>query len=323
MPGAATSFFGPSETARRATHFWPISWQSMLGLAVWGITCLAARLELAEALLLLAPLVWLPLGLPLVWHGGNSPHAEVPPLLVRSTCSLAALLLVLALWLPVGNLSAALAAPWMLFTWALAARGLWILLRRQNWHPAGIGAGAALLLLSVGGTASLLWRSGQPILWFPAGIILLTGVHFHYAGFIFMAICGQTAARFRARSVRALPLTTFLTIPAVGLGITWWPRVEVVAALALVAQVLLVGLLQLRLATRSADRLTGMLLLLAGLALWFSMPLAGSFAMSEFAVFTSQRAPWITIPTMITTHGLVNGLVFAGAGLLGWRRMCR
>lgn len=102
-------------------------------------------------------------------------------------------------------------------------------------------------------------------------------------------------------------------VPLVGVGISLSPHIEVAAAMLLASGcVLLAGRqLAVAIASQNAARLT--LLGISSLALISAMGLAAVYAVGEF---TGQQ--WLSIPTMIRTHGAFNALGFATCGLLGW-----
>jgi hypothetical protein len=172
---------------------------------------------------------------------------------------------------------------------------------------------AALLFLPVGAGWMLLARLGWWSFGFEPAIVLLTGVHFHYAGFALPVLL--------ARQVEALPkylhqmavALVVIGIPLVAVGMTFSTVVEIAAVAMLVLGMVLVAVGQLRLARRatSAGQLT--LFAASGLSLLGGMALALLYAAGKFIGHL-----WIDIPTMIPLHGLANGVGFALLGLLAW-----
>lgn len=152
--------------------------------------------------------------------------------------------------------------------------------------------------------------------------MLLTAVHFHYAGFALPLLAGMvtgatpaTSERFPRWRVglvcdRVILLGVIIGVPAVGVGISLSPHIEVVAALMLACASVGVAVRQLQWAW-SAKNPTGLALAgVSSLALVSAMGLAGTYAVGEFL---GQR--WIEIPTMIHTHGAFNAFGFAACGL--------
>ena len=76
---------------------------------------------------------------------------------------------------------------------------------------------------------------------------------------------------------------------------------------------MLVALLQIRLAVRSASLGARLLFAASGLSLLTGMVLAAAYALGKFL-----DTPWLTIPQMLPTHGAINALGFAMLGLFGW-----
>lgn len=178
---------------------------------------------------------------------------------------------------------------------------------------------AALTLLAVGGAAAALSRAGLTIRDFSDEIVLLTGVHFHYAGF---ALPVLTARALRARPgwfARATALAVVVLIPLVGVGITFSPGIEVAASLGLALACFAVAGLQVRAADEARSPIAWSLLAASALALVAGMSVAAVYAVGEYRVSCGiDSARSIDIPAMIPLHGALNGVGFALCGLLGW-----
>jgi hypothetical protein len=109
-----------------------------------------------------------------------------------------------------------------------------------------------------------------------------------------------------------------LGVPLVGVGISLSPHLEVTAAMLLAIGCILLSVRQVQAALLSRDATIVTLLGVSSLALLSGMALAMIYALGEF---TGQ--PWLTIPTMIRTHGLANAFGFALCGLIGWNASVR
>ena len=82
-------------------------------------------------------------------------------------------------------------------TGLVALHGLWRLWRGSH-RTSEVCLDAGLLYLAVGGTWTVIARAGLRPLGFPDLIVLLTAVHFHYAGFALLVLAGLVAGRSAA-----------------------------------------------------------------------------------------------------------------------------
>jgi len=228
---------------------------------------------IAELALLWAALVLVPIALPLCSARG---WIALPP----------AVALAVSYALPIGPVAAAFAAPWALTTAGLAVASL----RSPRLETLALGC------LAVGGLFALLSRAGV-LLGFPSIIILLTAVHYTYAGFILPLVARPLS--------RVATLLALIAMPLVAIGITFSPLLEWLAAWLLAAVAFAVAILQLR-----ASGPGQVLRVVSSLSFIAAMALAGTYALSEF----SDRN-WIDIRLMLPTHGALNVLGFATCGL--------
>lgn len=267
--------------------------------------------EWARLLLALAVLVWSPLAFRLL----DYPDQYAP------WVGLAGSLLAVSLFLPAGLVSGVLSCGWLIV-------GLWTCqlgwIRLQNWRHApenrAIGAGQVFLL--IGSLWAVFDRFGWRPLGFDPAIVLLTGVHFHYAGFIFPLLTGWLQQFFPGYTSRFAALLAILAIPMTAVGITvmqvsgvYWPEAAAAAVVALSGW--LCGIGYLRLAFRNGVSV-GVRIAGTGLALclFFSMTLALGYAMRGY-----YPIDFLQIPAMRAWHGSVNALGVAGFGL-GFRWLC-
>ena len=238
----------------------------------------------------------------------------------------------------------------------LRARGAWPSSHRSPCRPVGTAAVLALPWLAITGSppsedSGRLWRGpgrrrrsawtrgsstspsagpgrssrgpGCGPLGFPDLIVLMTAVHFHYAGFALPVLAGLAARALGGPAAGAACLGAVAGVPLVAVGITdaqlvpgsCRPRLlELVASGITAASGVLVGLLQIRLAGRAGSPiLARALLAVSGLALLVPMGLAWLYALGSF-----EGVARIEIATMLRYHGAVNALGFAVPGLLAW-----
>lgn len=314
---------GPRSAARRA----------LVGGALWLGFVLLERPGPFDpgwiaTLLLLAPLVLVPLGTGLVERGDWEPAARGAKAsrslhLARALQLPAAALLAAAYLLRQGPAAAILALPWLAVTGIIALAGLLRLRERGLRAPlrgGGLALGAGLVYLVVGAAWAVSDRLGFRPLDFPAVIVLLTAVHFHYAGFVLPIVTGLAAGRTGGRVAAVATLGVVAGVPLVAVGITTTqlglgPWIEALAAWTVAGAGALVAWLHLRLAFRpSHPPLARVLWTVAALSLLAGMALGALYG-SRFHL--PQVRP-LDIAWMQALHGAANALGFATAGLLAW-----
>ncbi len=273
----------------------------------------------AVFLLCLAPLVIVPIALGLL-------AGEPAPPLARRCLGLAgflqlpaAVLLAGSFFLSRGPLAALLAAPWLATTAAISAAGFAGLMSAR-FRPSPrtcIAAGQALLV--VGGAWTLSDRLGFRPLDFDPLIVLLTGIHFHYAGFALPLATGLALRTVRDPLAPVAGLGVVLGVPLVAVGITaaqlgWGSSLECLAAWVMALGGASAAWLHLRLALEPGrSPLVRALWALAALSLAASMALAAAYGSRAFAPLAG-----LDIPRMRVLHGTTNALGFAAASLCGW-----
>lgn len=134
------------------------------------------------------------------------PQTAAMPAGFRKWCLVAGVLLGASFVLPAGSMAAVLTVPWLAVTVALAAA-----IRKPQGGIPSWTAAAGLVYAIVGAVWTFAARLGLRPLDFDEEIVLLTAVHFHYAG--------AMLALLTARAARELP--GFLSwIPCVGVVIS-------------------------------------------------------------------------------------------------------
>lgn len=296
------------------------------GLACWGIVGTSPRVDLAEWLLTLAPLVLVPLAIARL----PAPRGSIERRLdggLRLLQFPAALLFAAAFLVESPYISVGLAGPWVAYTVFSLSSGLFRTVRRRDlsWADRLTGLGQSLMI--VGSVSACLAILGIRPFGFPLGIILLTGVHFHYAAFLLPAIASAVARGQHSlggrRVATGLQAGILVAIPMVAIGILFQPLLEWTGVLLLAVGCVGVALLQFASAICTCrdwillpyfQRVTGRILLGgSAISLIAAMGLAVAYAWGEF-----RGLPKIGIETMIRTHGLLNAFGFCGGSLLGW-----
>ncbi|MBL8173330.1 MAG: YndJ family protein [Bryobacterales bacterium] len=216
-----------------------------------------------------------------------------------------------------GRVAALLAVPWFLFSAEIARQGCLRLLRRALGPLEELALHAGMLYLAIGGFWLVLSRLGERPLGFRDEIILLTAIHFHYAGFaacVFTAMTGRMlrdqaeSPLYRAAAWAVIGGTPML---ATGIALSRW--IEIVAAFWLALGVVLVAGLALFSSLLGRSGIGASLCFsIAAAFTVLSMGMAAAYAVSEF-----QGALWLPIPRMAALHGLANALGLSTAGLIG------
>ena len=261
------------------------------------------------AILTLSPLVLVALVLRVV-----SPPRGAEPLYTRVWWAAAwaqlpcAVLLTGSFMFDRGTSATILAVPWVGLCGLLALLGLLRMRTRRNplpWSELSIDAGLGMVV--VGAVWAVADRAGVPVLHFSPAIILLTGVHFHYAGFVLPVVAGLLARRFPGPMHRAAVLLTLAGVPLTAYGITTSPPAEIVGAWVTVVAGLTVASGCARTATRTDTPSPARPLLIVGaLAFAWAMLVAATYAYGEFV-----HRPFPSLDRMAWLHGLFNSLGFA------------
>jgi hypothetical protein len=290
----------------------------ILGAVLWLVLVACLQLDLESQswivlLLMFSPLFLIPLSRRLIESPTDARKLE------RSSMAAAILLGLSFCWMPAPS-TAALALPWLLIRLLVA----WQALKefRSDWQTPQLCILAARCFPAIGA----LWLVANRANWTPFGfdplIVLLTGAHFHHAGFTLPLIAGLHAQKCPGCWTRFSCVAILIGVPVVAIGIACThfgllAFVEPFGVTLLVLGALGVALSQLRLATRPGLYFSQRILhAVSGLALICSMTLALGFGLRHLW-------PWaaLTMPQMWTLHGSLNVFGFGLCGLLGWRLM--
>ncbi len=303
-----------------------------LGGTIWMLIALARllnwiMLDDLELILLLALCVITPLAVPLV----PLPKEN------RSLCDLASLVLFLqpfatliggaSLLLGRGELAAAFAVVWLLFTVLIALIGVMLLLQKSDRRLSVACLAVALIYLPIGSTWLVLDRLSVQPLGFSQTTVLLTAVHFHFVTLAALMMIGLTGQAIQAmqqgtpwKIYRVLAMCMLVNPLLVATGITvtqvtGMNLLESAAAVLLALCMILIALFNLHFVVpATASLLARGLLIFSSTAVMFTMLFACAYALGD-----ATRLWVITISQMILVHGWVNALVFGFCGLLGWQ----
>ena len=232
---------------------------------------------------------------------------------------LAALLTAASFFFQAGPLSASLSSAWFVLNALIGLFGVLRLWSRRVYPLHELSIDAGLLYLPVAGAWLVVYRYGIQPFDYGETIILLTVVHFHFAGFAAPIIAGLSG-RVLARVQRSSPLfgavvfALVAAMPLVAAGITFSPWLGFVGALLLTAGLFLLAVLTVRWVIPSVNPLARRLLLfIAALSSCSAMVLACLYAYS-----LATKTLILDIPTMAMTHGLLNAFGFVTCSLLAW-----
>jgi hypothetical protein len=278
-----------------------------------------------KILLLFAPLVLMPLILSII---SKSPPLHTQPVIFKILIHaqpFAAVTAVISFCLPSGILAGAFAAVWLLFCITSALFGAWRFFNRGIYtslqHLEEVCIDVGLAGFAIGGGWLVISRTGLRPLGFNEIIILLTSVHFHYAGGsaqIISGLVGKLILPLLSISSWMRKVYTFAVLgiiagpPLLGAGITFSPLLEWVAALLLITSVLSLATVILGyIFTVRNSWVTRIFFTIASGSVFFSMFYALLYAWGEW---TGQST--IGIFSMVHTHGVVNVFGFVLCSLL-------
>jgi len=275
--------------------------------------------ELINRILLFGVLVIVPLGLYVIARDQND---RISFFLRLATIAqpFGAVAVVVSIFQEQGNAAAVLAATWLVVTSLISLYGLARLSFGQTRTAAEVSISAGLIYLSVGSGWLIMARLGIQPLGFGDTIVLLTAVHFHYAGFAAPILNGLAGQMLASRSQNIRWIFTLVTVgviagtPLVAAGITLSPALALAGALVIslalaLLSVLVIGWIVPAVASRSVQ----LLLVLSSVSTFVSMGLAVIYAYSIVA-----KRLIIDIPHMAMSHGMINAIGFSFCGLLAW-----
>lgn len=295
------------------------------GVVVWLITLLvttsdSAQAELIHKVLFWAVLVIVPLGLSVVAPVDQKGLSLYK--LVVFAQPVAALITVVSFFFEKGVLSAALSSAWLVLNVLVALFGLVRLTSRGFHRIEELSIDAGLLYLPVAGAWLVIYRLGIQPFDYGEMIILLTAVHFHFAGFatpIIAGMSGRVLARrnYPRRAFTAVVLAVVAAMPLVAAGITFSPWIGFAGALLLTVGLVLLAVLTVGWIRPSLNS-TGWqaLLSMGAISTCAAMVLACLYAYS-----VATRTLILDIPTMAMTHGLLNAFGFVTCSLFAWSQI--
>jgi len=295
---------------------------TILGAVVWvaiaaGFCISWVQLSLVEILYLLAPLVAVPLAISLIPPLDESGRSSGRKSGLSWIILIAAALATLSLFQPAGPNAAATASAWFLVCGWLAVEGLrrFLQYKAQSFSQFCFAAGEAYLI--VGGTWLVMSRLGRQPLGFQEPIVLLTAVHFHFAGFLSAVLAGLTYEHLRETrwsKLLRLALPGAVIGPGLlGLAFLTGPKLKLAAVMLIVAGQFGLAAGTIRVAAGIEQLVGRTMLFFSSSCVLAGMLLAATWAMGEYPLH-----PFVDLVRMEKYHGVLNAVGFGVCGLLGW-----
>ena len=292
------------------------------GVVVWLLllptsTSDARETELIHKVVFFGMLVVVPLGLSLVStdeHASSSLYRLA--VLVQPVAALPA---IASFFFKTGPLAAALSSTWLILSLLVALFGLMRFKSRGLYPVEESSVDAGLVYLVVAGVWLVVYRLGIQPFDYGETIILLTVIHFHFAGFAAPILAGMGG---RVLATRKHPQAMFrvsvfaivAAMPLVAAGITFSPWLGLIGTLLLSTGLVLLAVLVAGWVSPAIGSLLSRLLLVFGaLCSCAAMVLACLYSYS-----LATKTLIINIPTMALTHGLLNAFGFVACSLLAW-----
>ena len=290
----------------------------LVGIAVWLALALASfapsvHLGIIEVLFLLGPWVVVPLGADLVRGAGNAKSSALRDWLLITAASLTTISFfldnrVVATWF---------ASSWLLICAAFAGDGLrrFVTSGTKSFAQFCFATGEGYLL--VAGIWLVASRAGISLFGFHEPIVLLTAVHFHFAGFASVVLAGLVHQAFVGRSGQR-KLLWALTIVVLGpgvLGLAFFagPKAKLAGALVFALGLLGLASAMIRVGLEAKNGMGRWLLFASGGSVVVGMILVAVWAVGEYPL-----QAFVNIRQMAEFHGVLNGVGFVGCGLVGW-----
>ena len=286
---------------------------------IWVVLAFASfsssvHIGIIEVLFLLGPWIVVPLGADLI--RGTTASSAINR--VRDWIFFTAALLTTVSFFVDNRVAAAwLASSWLLICAAFAGDGLRRLVTSgtKSFAQFCFASGEGYLL--VAGIWLVASRAGISLFGFHEPIVLLTAVHFHFAGFASAVLAGLVHQAFVGRSGQRMlrwALTTVVLGPGI-LGLVFFagPKAKLVGALVFALGMIGLAGAMIRVAIAAKNGMGRWLLFVSGGSVAAGMILVAVWAVGEYPL-----QAFVNIRQMAEFHGVLNGVGFVVCGLVGW-----
>jgi hypothetical protein len=306
-----------------------VSRNAIAGGAVWIVLATAsrshwARLNTIELLFVLGPLVIVPLGLELCFQFFSESQIELPIRIAQKLQLPAALCAIASFWLQQGLGAAILVLPWFVFGCFIGFNGLMRLIHGEFRKLNSACMIVSFLYLPVGCAWLVASRWGLSPMHFQEPIVLLTAVHFHFAGFAAPILALAAASVVEKKTVvlrRIFKVFATGVLAGPGLlaaGFVIGPHLKLAMALLVACSEAGLSLFFLSVVRAMRPRSAQVLVTVSAGSILFAMVLAGVWAIGEFPL-----QPFVHLDEMAKFHGTANALGFILCGLVGWTLSAR
>jgi hypothetical protein len=278
-------------------------------------------LRIIKGIFLLGALVIVPLGLSLVATPDRRNRHSTIYRLALLTQPFGAAMVICSYFFEQGLVAALLASVWLVVTALIASFGIVRFLPRGATRAEEVAIDAGLMYLLVGGLWFVFSRYGLQPRGFGDTIVLLTAIHFHYAGFAAPILVGMTGRMLnnedsRARRLLWLSCVAVITgTPLVAAGITLSPGLALMGACVIAVGLWLLAVLVVWRVLYSLPSYAGarVMLLVSSASSCAAMGLACLYA---YSIVAGRLI--LSIPQMAMFHGVANALGFSLCGLIAW-----
>lgn len=306
-----------------------MSRSAIAGGIIWIGLAAASRLQWApfnsiELLFLLGPLVVVPLGLELAFQFTSQVEIGLPIRIARKLHLPSALCAIASFWLPHGIMATILALPWFALGCFVGLEGLMALIHGDVSKLKAACRIMSFLYLPIGCAWLFASRLGLSPMGFQEPIVLLTAVHFHFAGFAapLLALAAGSAVEKKSVALRRIFKVVALGVLAgpglLAVGFVIGPRLKLAMALLVACSEVGLSLFFLANVRTIRPRLAQLFVSISAASVLFAMALAGVWAIGEFPL-----QPFVHLDEMAKFHGTANALGFTLCGLVGWTLAAR
>jgi hypothetical protein len=291
------------------------------GAIIWSAIAIASyfnwlHLGLVELLFLLAPWVIVPGALALTpacaksYSSGFVRSQRWPYFAAAALCTISFLR-------PAGITAALLAVCWLLICLCIGYGGINRLLAFRTESFLEFCVAVAECYVAVGGIWLVMSRAGLHPAGFQEPIVLLTAVHFHFAGFLSSIFAGLTYSQLQqtkwAKPLRVILLGTLLGPGLLGISFLISPKLKLAAVILIVIGQCGLAVGMARISTTIARGFSSVLLMFAAACVAIAMIYAATWALGEYPL-----QPMTDLSHMERIHGVLNSIGFSAIGLLGW-----